>query len=157
MLVKEQKISSFILYSLLIVTAILMGLFYLGGVVPETASSEFPEPVFTEWLIYWIYVLLGLGILSTVGFGIYHFFKFFRNNPRQAIKSMSGVILLSFILFLSWKLGSGTALDIPNYTGNSNTYFWLKVADMFLFAFYFLLGTTLCAIVCFRVYYGVRQ
>lgn len=152
-----QKISSYILYVLLITNVIVMGLFYFGGIVPETAMNDYPEPVYTDLLIYWIYLLVAVGVLCTLGFGIAHFFKFVRNSPFDAIKSIAGGVLLILFLVLFWRLGDGTILNIPNYTGTSNTYFWLKTTDMYLYTIYLLLGLSVCTIIGFQVYRWIKQ
>ena len=63
---------------------------------------------------------------------------------------MGALILL---LGVSWLCGSERPLDLPGYDGGENTPFWLRLADMFLYAVYVLLGVGVALVVGF----GVRK
>ena len=68
-----------------------------------------------------------------------------KDNPVKALKSLIGVILLAVVMFIAWSMGSGEPLVIQGYDGSDNVPFWLKITDMFLYTFYFLLGATILA------------
>ena len=61
---KISRISRWTLYAMSVVTVVLIGLFFLAGnVQPEQQYAELVgkvEPVFTDALLYWVYILLGI-------------------------------------------------------------------------------------------------
>ena len=61
---KISRISRWTLYALTAVTLALIAMFFLGGnVSPENQYAELvgiAEPNFTDGLLYWIYILLGV-------------------------------------------------------------------------------------------------
>ncbi len=99
----------------------------------------------TDTLLYLVYGLLGLAIIATVAAFILQFGSALKDNPVKALKSLIGVILLIVVMFIAWSMGSGEPLVIQGYDGSDNVPFWLKITDMFLYSFYFLLGATVLA------------
>ena len=112
----------------------------LMGVDPEMW-----QPAQTDTLLYLVYGLLGLAIIATVAAFILQFGSALKDNPVKALKSLIGVILLIVVMFIAWSMGSGEPLVIQGYDGSDNVPFWLKITDMFLYSFYFLLGATVLA------------
>ena len=47
-------------------------------------------------------------------------------------------------------------MDIPGYDGQENSPFWLKLADMFLYTLYILLGLAVALIAGFSVMKKLR-
>lgn len=141
---KIQRLSGGVLGVLLLMTLVVVALFFLGGEAPEeqrvVADVSLSEPAQTDVLMGWMYVLLGLAVgVSLVGV-MYKFVARCLVSPRSALRSLLGVALVVGVLALSWCLGSDRPLDMPGYDGAENVPFWLKVADMFLYAIYILLG-----------------
>lgn len=96
-------------------------------------------------MLYLVYGLLGLAVIATVAAFILQFGSALKDNPVKALKSLIGVILLVVVMFIAWSMGSGEPLVIQGYDGSDNVPFWLKITDMFLYSFYFLLGATILA------------
>lgn len=145
------KISYYILYIILAAIVVVLGLFYFGGNAQGDAAlagvdPEMWQPAQTDALLFLMYGLLGLAIIATLIAFLFQFGMALKDNPGKALKSLMGVILLAVVMIIAWSIGSGDPLSIPGYTGSDNVYFWLKITDMFLYTFYFLLGATILAI-----------
>lgn len=152
---KIQRISGIVLGVLLAVTVGVLCLFFLGGetpeeqrLVPELAQSE---PAQTDSLLVWMYVLSGLALVVTLAGVIYKFVARCILSPRSALRSLLGMASLAVVLMVSWYVSSDRPLDMPGYDGTENVPFWLKVADMFLYAIYILLGIVVALLVGFGI------
>lgn len=148
---KIQRLSGGVLGVLLVVTLVVVALFFLGGETPEeqrlVPDLSQSEPAQTDALMGWMYVLFGLALAVTLGGVLYKFVARCLVSPRSALRSLSGVALVVVVLALSWCLGSDRPLDMPGYDGTENVPFWLKVADMFLYAIYMMLGLAVLLVV----------
>lgn len=155
MKVKIQKISGTVLYVILAITLVILGLFYFGGEDTNriVSDAEMSQPAYTDPLIYWIYVLMGVTICVTVVAAILKLISNFMDSPKEAIKSLVGIIALVVLLFVAWSMGSGEALVLPGYDGTDNVPFWLKLTDMFLYTIYFMMGALILLIFGF----GIRK
>ncbi len=52
-------------------------------------------------------LLILIGIILMIGFAIYHTIMALASNPKEAIKSVAGVLIFIVILFLFYSLASG--------------------------------------------------
>ena len=148
----SYKVSYYVLYAMLAVILIVLGLFYFGGdaqgdAVLMSVDSEMWQPAQTEALLYLMYGLFGLAVVATVAAFLFQFGTALKDNPAKALKSLVGVIILAVVVVIAWAMGSGEPLNIPGYSGTDNVPFWLKIADMFLYTIYILLGATTLAII----------
>ncbi|MEY8720397.1 hypothetical protein AALN73_04480 [Bacteroides stercorirosoris] len=146
----SYKVSYYVLYVMFAAILVVLGLFYFGGDAQGDAvlmgvDPEMWQPAQTDTLLYLVYGLLGLAIIATVAAFILQFGSALKDNPVKALKSLIGVILLIVVMFIAWSMGSGEPLVIQGYDGSDNVPFWLKITDMFLYSFYFLLGATVLA------------
>jgi hypothetical protein len=155
MKIKIQKVSSAVLYVLIIVTLVVLGLFYFGGeaemsqrVVADTSMSE---PAQTNTLLFWNYALLGLAILALLIAAIYKFVAGLMDSPKDAIKSLLGLVAIAAMLVVAWTLGSGEPLVIPAYEGTENVYSWLKLTDMWIYTVYFELAVLIVLMLGFGI------
>lgn len=153
MKVKIQKISGTVLYVILAVTLVILGLFFFGGEdqTQIAGASEMSQPTYTDPLIYWIYILMGVTVCVTVVAAILKLVSNFIDSPKEAIKSLVGIIALVILLFVAWSMGSGEALNLPGYEGTDNVPFWLKLTDMFLYSIYFMMGVLILLIFGFSI------
>ncbi|MDR0988391.1 MAG: hypothetical protein LBM06_02880 [Prevotellaceae bacterium] len=155
MKVRIQKISSAALYVMLVVTLIILGLFYFGGETPVAqrvvADTSMSEPLQTDTLIYWMYVLLVATVVVTLLGALYKFVAGLIDSPLAAVKSLIGLILLAAVMVISWNVGSGEPLKMPAYDGTENVYEWLKLTDMFLYTIYVLMGVLILLMLFFGV------
>ena len=131
------------------VTVVLIALFFFGGnVQPEQQYAELvglKEPSFTNALLYWIYILLGITIAALVIFSLYAFVNNFRHNRKKAINSLLTLAVLAILLVIAYTMGDGTPLNILGYEGPDNVKGMLKLTDMWLYSIYILMGLTILA------------
>ena len=148
----SYRFSYYVLYAIFAAILIVLGVFYFGGdakgdAVLAGVDPEMWQPAQANALLVLMYGLLGLTIVATVFAFVLQFGTALKDNPGKALKSLIGVILLVIVMIIAWSIGSGDPLTIPGYGGSDNVYFWLKVTDMFLYTFYFLLGATILAMI----------
>jgi hypothetical protein len=143
----SYKLSYYVLYVLFAITLVVLGLFYFGGEAAQSTVPEIAEPKYTDALIYLNYGLFVLVAATTLVAFIYQFVTALKDNPVNALKSLSGVVILVVVLVVSWLVGSEDKLAITGYDGPDNVPFWLKLTDMFLYSTYFLLVVVLLAMI----------
>ena len=134
---KISRISRWTLYAMSVVTVVLIGLFFLAGnVQPEQQYAELvglTEPVFTDALLYWVYVLLGVTLLAVFVFSIFGFINNLRHNRKKAINSLITLVVFAVLLVIAYTIGDGTPLNILGYEGPDNVKGMLKLTDMWLY------------------------
>lgn len=146
---KISRISRWTLYALSAVTIVLIALFFLGGTVqPENQYVELvgiAEPSFTDGLLYWIYILLGITIFSVFAFSVIGFINNFRHNRKRAINSLLTLLVFAVLLVVAYALGDGTPLNILGYEGTDNVPAMLKLTDMWIYSVYILMSLIILA------------
>lgn len=146
---KISRISRWTLYALTAVTVALIALLFLGGnVQPENQYTELvgmTEPSFTNGLLYWIYILLGLTIFAVFVFSIIGFISNLKNNRKRAINSLLTLFVFAILLIIAYIAGDGTPLNILGYEGPDNVPARLKLTDMWIYSVYILMGLTILA------------
>ncbi len=148
---KIQKVSGSVLYVILAITIIVAGLIYFGGEDPNPLVPDMSQPVYTDSLIYLMYVLLGITIVITLAAAVYQFVMNFIDSPKAAIKSLASIIVLVGLLIVTWAAGSEQALVMPGYDGAENVPFWLKLTDMFLYTIYIMMAVLILLILGFGI------
>jgi len=146
---KISRVSRWTLYALTAVTIALIALFFFGGyVAPENQYAELvgiPEPNFTNGLLYWIYVLLGITVVAVFAFSVMGFINNFRHNKKRAINSIITLAIFAVLLVIAYTLGDGTPLNILGYEGTDNVPAMLKLTDMWIYSVYILMSLTILA------------
>lgn len=154
---KIQRVSGLILTVMIVITLIILGLFYLGGETPMdqrvVADPSLSEPLYTDAILYWNYILFVLGVIAMVGGAIYQFGSMFIDSPKTAIKSLIGLVALILVLVITWAAGSTETLVMPGYEGTENVPFWLKITDMFLYTIYI----EVAAMVLLMIGFGISK
>lgn len=152
---KIQNVSGAVLYTTLLITIVVLCMFFFGGETPMeqrvVADTSLSEPVHTDALIYWIYILFGIVILATLVAAIYKFGSNLKAEPKAAMKSLIGLIAIVVVLVFSWSIGSEEILEIPGYEGSENVPFWLKITDMFLYTIYIEVGAMILLMLGFGI------
>ena len=131
---KIRKISSWTLLISSIISIIVLGMFYAGGVVDPAA--EMKEPIYTGLLINWTSVLFFVTIISTVLFAVWQF--------------LTLVVLVCFVavLFITYTMGDATPLAGLNADSQVyNTPGWLKITDMWIMSTIVLLVLIVACVV----------
>ncbi len=133
----NKIIPNIVLAILLAITVVVCLLFYLGGDVDPTA--EILEPVYTNLLINYTYVLLILAFVVAVIAAITAFATKLAANPKSAMITFIGVGSIALLMILTYVLGDATPMNILGFEGEQ-TAFDLKLTDMCLYSSYILLG-----------------
>jgi hypothetical protein len=102
------KIITITLYVLMGISVALMLFFYFGADVPGTADTPMREPVVTETILIWAYVLVGLALLSAIVFPAIRMIM----NPKEAKKTLIGLGVIAVIVFISWQFASDEVLPL---------------------------------------------
>ena len=110
------KISQYTLWGLMAISLVLVGIFLFGGFVEGTEGSSIAEPLITETILKWAYVLLIITAVILIGFQLVFMF-----TNLKALKRM-GIILavVAALIFASYQLADDTVLNLIQYTGPDN-------------------------------------
>ncbi len=142
---KIRKISSWTLLAFVVISIVVLGLFYVGGVVDPAADMK--EPVYTGLLLNWMYVIFGITVVSTIIFAVWQFIGLFKTNAKSALMGLGAIVLFLILLFVCYTIGDGTPLPIVSAdTANFNVPFWLKITDMWIYSIYVMLVLLVIAI-----------
>ena len=127
---KIQRASGLVLTVMLVISLVIFGLFFWGGETPMeqrvVADPTLSEPLYTDAILYWNYVLFVLGVIAMLVGALYKFGSTFIDSPKTALKSLVGLIALILVLVVTWTIGDATPLVMPGYEGTENVPFWLK-------------------------------
>lgn len=129
---KIRKISSWTLLTSFVVSLIVLGMFYFGGIVDPTV--EMKEPVYTGLLINWMYVMFGVTIVSTVIFAAWQMIDMFKTDAKSALMTLGVLVVFVVVLFITYSMGDTTPLNGLNADSQKyNIPLWLKVTDMWIY------------------------
>lgn len=132
----SYRMSYYALYACIALILVVLGMFYFVGY--NNPVGEYNEPAYTETLIYLMYAMFGICVAVTLIGAIAQFGAALKENPKSAIKSLLGIVLLVIVLVVSYSVGSDAA--VMTGTGAYTDTFWLKISDMLIYSIYFLLG-----------------
>ncbi|MBP8850215.1 MAG: hypothetical protein KBG80_06625 [Breznakibacter sp.] len=138
---KISKISSYVLYGLLVISALFTALLMFGGVTP---GDLIETPLFTDEILNWTYILVLLSVAIVIGFEAYKVVTH-PSDTKKSLYTAGGMILLGVVTYL---MADGTPMEILGYEGTDNVPSVLKITDMGLFSFY---GLTVIAVVAILV------
>lgn len=146
---KIHRTSRMVLMLGILISIIVMGLFYLGGKVPaqEQLVANMDQPKFTDFVLYWAYVLLAVTIIVLIGFALVGFFKGLKESPKKALGGLMVLVGFAALLIVTYLIGDGTILSIPGYEGGDNVPATLKMTDMWLYSAYVMFVVTILAMI----------
>ncbi|RNC65890.1 hypothetical protein [Proteiniphilum sp. X52] len=146
---KIHRTSRTVLLIGIVISLVVLGLFYLGGQVPahQKIAADMSQPKFTDIVLYWAYVLLAVTLIVLLLFAIVAFFKQMKESPKKAMGGLLILVGLAALLIVTYVIGDGTLLNIPGYDGNDNRPPTLKMTDMWLYSAYFMFTMTILAMV----------
>ena len=111
-----SKISQYILWALMAVSLVLVGIFFFGDFVEGTEGTSIAEPLITETILKWSYVLLIITAVILLGFQMVFLFTNLRALKRFGI--VLGIAAL--LIFVAYQLADDTVLNLIQYTGPDN-------------------------------------
>lgn len=128
---KIRKLSSWTLLVISIITVIVVGMFFGGGVQDPAAENK--DYVYTELLLNWTYLVFFVTIIALVALGLWQFASTLKTNPKSALGSFIVAVLFVLLLVITYSMGDGTPLTTLNADSQTyNTSFWLKCTDMWI-------------------------
>ena len=130
---KIRKVSSWTLLISSLISIVVLGMFYAGGVT--NPGEEMKDPVYTGLLLNWTSILFIVTIVSTVLFAIWQFVSVLKTNPKSALMSLVVVVCFAAVLLITYSIGDTTPLKGLN--ADSQVYnipVWLKVTDMWIYS-----------------------
>jgi len=148
---KQIKAPSWILGILFVISAVVLVLFYGVGYGNTTFSNgkNLTDPEYTGLLLIWLYALVGICVLSVLGFGIVNGFRNLKTKTKgQQRTGFAGwVFLFTFILIaVSYFMSSTT----PVRKGDGElvkTAWELQITDVCLYSIYALVVVSIiCSI-----------
>ncbi len=139
-----SKISSYVMYVLLIISLVLTGLMLFGG---TTSGDALESPVFTDSILNWGKFLIAGSIITALGFELYNMVV----HPTSTKKSLVLAGGLIVVLFFAFIFSDGTPMAIIGYEGSDNVPVMLKITDTGLFTFYFLMVVAVIAILASEI------
>jgi len=118
------------LWLLMLLSVGAMILVFSGGVIDP--GAEYKEPVYIDYLLYWIGIMVGITILITIGFGLVQFVKSLVSNTKSALLSFGSILLLAAVFVITFITSdSSQPIEIMGYEGVHNQGVWLSVVSMF--------------------------
>jgi hypothetical protein len=90
---------------------------------------------------------MGLAGFVTLIFSVLYFIIHRKNGKGKSWKSLIATGSMGALLLVAYQIGNGTPLSIVGYTGSENTYSWLKLTDMWIYAIYVLLALTFLSVI----------
>lgn len=134
----ENKISKSVLALLMIITAIVLVLFYFVGFdnTVMLKSGVKTDPEMLDWLMVWMYALLGIGALSVLVMGVMQLLS----DLKGALKGLLYVAVFAAVIGIAFSLAD-TAPVMKS--GKAHTVeFDLIISDVCIYVQYFLLTAT---------------
>lgn len=132
----SYKLSYYVLYVLFALILIVLGMFFFVGY--NNPVGEYNDPKNTNLLIYLMYGMIGFCVAVSVIAAIAQFGASLKDNPKNAMKSLIGIICLIAVVVIAWSMGSDAAVLTGD--GLYTDTFWLKITDMFIYSIYILMG-----------------
>jgi hypothetical protein len=137
------------LWSLLALGIVFIAMFFLGGSAGslEVAGDFLNIPRFTDLFLVWVYILMGIVILITLGVVVVDFAENWKTDRRKAYTTLGVVCGFVVLACLCWFAGSPEKINIIGYEGSDNVGFWAQLSDAVIYACYILIAATLIAMV----------
>ena len=115
---KIRKLSSWTLLIISLITVVVVGVFFGGGV--EDPAAENKNYIYTELLLNWTYLVFFVTVIALVVLGLWQFASVLKTNPKSALMSFVVAALFILMLVITYSMGDGTPLTTLN--ADSQTY-----------------------------------
>ena len=144
----NKRLANISLRVLCLLTLVIFSLFFLVGYdMPSLTNEGMVEPLLTNTVLVFTYIVLFLSIAIAVWSLIKEFLlgaqlPSIQNGIKVKLIRNSTFISVPTLLILFFLLGSSSPLKVNGITFNNA--FWLKASDMFIFVSILLLLLALC-------------
>jgi amino acid transporter len=132
----SYKVSYYVFYVCIALILVVLGMFFGVG-YNETNAAGLVEPANTPALMYLMYGMFAVTVVATLIGAIAQFGGALKDNPKGAVKSLLGLILLVVLLIVTYNVGSSETVVLGDGSEYSDATM-LKVTDMFLYSTYVL-------------------
>ena len=139
-----SKVLNIVLLVLILITVVIMALFYFGG---ELEGAANPTPLYYENALNWGIILVLLASVITIGFEIYNMVL----HPKNAVRSLTSMGLLVLVFLISYFFSDGTPLKIIGYEGTDNVPSVLITTDTMVIGTYILFAVAVLSILYIEV------
>ena len=134
----SYKVSYYVFYVCIALILVVLGMFFGVG-YNETNAAGWVEPANTPALMYLMYGMFAVTVIATLIGAIAQFGGALKDNPKGAVKSLLGLILLVVLLIVTYNIGSSETVVLGDGSEYSDVTM-LKVSDMLLYSTYVLFG-----------------
>ena len=134
----SYKVSYYVFYVCIALILVVLGMFFGVG-YNETNAAGLIEPANTPALMYLMYGMFAVTVIATLIGAIAQFGGALKDNPKGAVKSLLGLILLVVLLIVTYNIGSSETVVLGDGSEYSDVTM-LKVSDMLLYSTYVLFG-----------------
>jgi hypothetical protein len=131
-----SRIATYLLYLLLLISVVFIGWFFFGGFVAGTEGTNFAEPLVTDKILLWAFILLIIAAAAALIFPL----VFMIMNPKNALKTLIILVGIAVLILIAWLMASDQVLNLINYNGPDNVPAVLKRADTEIIVTYILAG-----------------
>ncbi len=143
-----KKLSSITLWVLMLVSVVMLVLFFMAETTNEQLSNgQFQEvSTFLDPFLYWAYFVVGLGIILLIVFA----FKTFATDPKAGIAGLIGIALFVGLLAICYLISPAEGFErVVNGETEVYTESTMKMIDMWLYSMYVLIGLPVILVVLF--------
>jgi hypothetical protein len=141
---KLSKIITFCLYGLLGASVGFAIYYYLGKKVPGTEGTSFEEPVATQSMMIWAYILVGIAALAAIISPIISLIR----NPASLKNLLIVVLVFAVLIGLSYLLSSSEPISFVKTEATAKT---LKFVGTGLTTAYFFAGIAFLGIIVYEI------
>ena len=113
---KTQRIITILLYILFAISIIFTVIFYSGKVVEGTEGTNFEEPVVTNLMLKWGYLLFIIAAAATLFFSVYYLVT----HPKQAVRALIVLGAVVVVVLIAYLFASDVPLNMATYEGTDN-------------------------------------
>lgn len=132
-----------VLWVCMIISFGMFAVFYYKTVI----HSQDVNAAETSWMLNWVYILFAVCLVFVCFFSFCRFIRLWKTNRKLLLYSLVIFVFLGLLLGGSYMLGNGDHLNVLGYEGVENTFYWLKIIDMWIYSISFLLVVTLVVII----------
>ncbi len=141
-----MKLSKIILYITIVISVVVMGLFFFGGgseqALTDAADADmFYVPNYTSLILNWAVILFAVAILAAILLGVWGFVQ----APKQSAKSLLGIALLGGVILVAYIFSDATPIRLSDGKMFTDA-FRLRLADVCIISSGILLVLTIVSI-----------
>ena len=123
----------------------------------EVAGDFLDIPKYTDLMLTWNYILIGLVCFVTLFFVIAKFVTQLQQNRKKALTSLAVVVVFVLLVIACWAMGSPEEIKIIGYEGTENVGAMAQMTDACMYLTYILTLATVATMVWGICYTKTRK